>query len=111
MTLTAHEGAFLFGQVTPLAVRVKSLHQGGLVVGGFNFMTVGTQHVFRGFVFKLDAVFVDMVTLVAFIDFSRLVVCFVFEDRRHSFRIGKYAVVHNCHFFLRVGCHQKKHRQ
>ena len=94
MALTTHDGTFFFRQMAAFAVRMKSLHQGRLLAGYLYFMAVGTQHVFRGFVFELDTVFVDMMTLVAFINFSCLVVRFVFEDRRHPFRIGKRTVVY-----------------
>ena len=88
VALTTHDGAFLFRQMAALAVCMKGLHQGRLVSGDAYFMAVGTQHVFRGFVFELDAIFVDMMTLAAVIDFSRLVMFLVIEDRWHSLGLG-----------------------
>jgi hypothetical protein len=100
MALAAHNRTFVIILMTPLAIGMKSFREPRHATLVFKGVAIRAQQVFRGFVFKLLAVLVNVVTLIAFLDLGRLVVRFVVEHGRCPLGIVVYAVVHMSHVFL-----------
>jgi hypothetical protein len=79
---------------------MKCLAQARLVVDGFFSMTLSASLIFRGFIGHLLAIFVNMMTLIAFLNLSAFIVIIVSKNSRWPSLILKAIPRHHHHIFL-----------
>ena len=83
MTLTAHNRPVFILQVASFAISMESLHKARPSAGRFRFVALRTSLVFGRFIFdQLAVIIVDMMTLIAFLNFSGFIVIIVSENSR-----------------------------
>jgi hypothetical protein len=100
MTLAAHDRTALFDLMAAFAVQMEGLSQSRLVAGAFLRMAVGASLIFRGFVCHSFAVFINVMTFVAFLDLSGFIVCIMSKNRRRSPLVLKTIPLNHHHIFL-----------
>jgi hypothetical protein len=79
---------------------MKCLAQTRLVVYGFFGMTLSASLIFRGFIGHPLSIFVNMVTLTAFLNLSGFIVIIVSENSRRPPLILKTVPLHHHHILL-----------
>ncbi len=103
MTFSAHDRTLLFGLMAALAVQMECLSQSRLAAGRFFSMAVSASLIFRRFVPYAFAVFINMMTFIAFLNLSGFIVIIMSKNSRRSPLILKTVAVNHLHIFLRVG--------
>jgi hypothetical protein len=111
MTFSAHDRTLLFDLMAAFAVQMEGPSQSRLAAGIFFSMAVGASLIFRGFVCYSLAVFINVMTFIAFLNPSGFIVCIMSKNRRRSPLVLKTIPLNHHHIFLgKYGDNQKKRK-
>jgi hypothetical protein len=82
---------------------MKCFAQSGLGAGGFFSMAVSASLILRGFIGQPFSIFVNMMTLIAFLNLSGIIVIIVSENSRRPPLVLKTIPPNHHHIFLGNG--------
>jgi hypothetical protein len=103
VALSAKDRSLALGFMASFAIGVKGVHQCWLIIRFVKVVTIGTAHVFRGFIFDQLTVFINMVAHAAVVDLGDFVVFIMHKHGWGALGIVKNRVVHNGHLVLGPG--------
>jgi len=100
MAFSAGDRAFFSVKMASLAVHMEGLHQCRCAAGRLQFVAIGAILVFGRFIFNLLAILIEVVTLIAVLNTSLIIVFIVSKESRYPLRIFKVAVRNPLHILL-----------
>jgi hypothetical protein len=100
MTFSAGDRALFSVNMASLAVHMEGLHQRRCAAGCLQSVAIGAILVFGRLTFYFLAVFIEVVTLIAVLNTSHVIVFIVSKESGYPLRLLKVAVRNPLHILL-----------